>query len=89
MSSGLCGQGADLDEIVGEDAVSTTGSGTAEAGQVGAVPAVAAFEVVDPAFASGAPFDFVAESSAALKLLTGRAGAAHARDRYGAHTELV
>jgi hypothetical protein len=38
-----CGEGADLDEVVGEDAVSAPGSGSDDAGEFGAVPAVAAF----------------------------------------------
>ena len=40
-------EGADLDEVVGEDAVSAPGSRTLDAGQFGAVPAEASFEVVD------------------------------------------
>jgi hypothetical protein len=38
-----CCEGADLDEVVSEDAVSAPGSGSADAGEFGAVPAVAAF----------------------------------------------
>jgi hypothetical protein len=45
-----CGEGADLDEVVGEDAVSAPDSGAVDAGEFGAVPAEAAFEVVDPPF---------------------------------------
>jgi hypothetical protein len=52
-----------LDEIVSEDAVSAPVSGAVDAGEFGAVPAVAAFEVDDPSFGSGAPFDLVAEGA--------------------------
>ena len=45
-----CGEGPDLDEVVSEDAVSAPGSGSADAGEFGAVPAVASFDVVDPSF---------------------------------------
>ena len=69
-----CGQGADLDEVVGEDALSAPGSGAVDAGEFGAVPAVASFEVVDPAFGSGAPFDLVAEGSPVFELAAGGAG---------------
>jgi hypothetical protein len=37
-----CRGGADLDEVVGEDAASTPGSGSVDAGEFGAVRAVAA-----------------------------------------------
>ena len=37
-----CGEGPDLDEVVSEDAVSAPGSGSADAGEFGAVPAVVA-----------------------------------------------
>jgi hypothetical protein len=63
----LCGQGADLDEVVGEDAVSAPDPGSGQGGQFGAVPAVAAFEVVDPSFASCAPFDLGAERFSMLE----------------------
>jgi hypothetical protein len=53
-----CGEGADLDEVVGEDTVSAPGSGAVDAGEFGAVPAVASFEMVDPPFGFGSPFDF-------------------------------
>src|SRR5258708_28795956 len=64
LVSDSCCEGADFDEVVNEDAVSAPGSGAVDAGEFGAVPAVAAFEVVDPSFGSGAPFDLVAEGAA-------------------------
>ena len=84
-----CGEGADLDEVVGEDAVSAPGSGSVEAGEFGAVPAVASFDVVDPSFGSGAPFHLLAEGSAVFELAARRSGLASAGDRHAAHTELV
>ena len=58
-----------------------------DAGEFGAVPSVASFEVVDPSFGSGSPFDFVAEGSSVFELAAGRAGFACARDRHTAHAE--
>jgi hypothetical protein len=54
---GLAGQGADLDQVVGEYPVSAPDRGSVPAVEEGAVPAVAALEVADPAFASGPPLD--------------------------------
>src|SRR5215469_495869 len=84
-----CGQGADLDEVVGEDTVSAPSSCAVDASEVCAVPAVASFEMVDPSFGSGSPFDLVAESSPVLELAAGSAGFAHPRDGHGAYAELV
>ena len=69
----LC-QGADLDQVVGEDAVSAPGAGSCQRGQFGAVPSVASLEVVDPAFASGPPFDLGAERFSMFELPPGGAG---------------
>jgi hypothetical protein len=76
-------EGADLDEVVGEDAVSAPGSGSVEAGEFGAVPAVAAFDVVDPSFGPGAPFELLAEGSPVFEL------AARRRDRGGESRKVV
>src|SRR5271166_5839383 len=84
-----CCQGADLDEVVGEDAVSAPGSGSVDAGEFGAVPAVSALDVVDPSFAPGAPFDLLAEGSPVFELAARRSGFALARDRHAAHAEVV
>ena len=83
------GQGADLDEVVGEDSVSAPGSGSGKAGQLGAVPSVAAFEVVDTAFASGSPFDLGAERFSMFKLPPGSAGSTGSGDGHPAHPEFV
>src|SRR3954453_16239689 len=82
-----CSEGADLDEVVGEDAVSAPGSGSVDAGEFGAVPSVASFDVVDASFGSGPPFDFVAERSAVFELAARRGGFAFTGDRHAAHAE--
>jgi hypothetical protein len=48
---------------VGEYAVSATGSGAPDAGELGAVPAVASLQMVDASFGSGSPFDLVTLTS--------------------------
>src|SRR6476646_9842688 len=70
----LCCESADLDEVVGEYAVSAPGSGSVDTGEFGAVPAVAAFHVVDPSFGSGAPYDLLAEGSPVFELAERGAG---------------
>ena len=82
-------EGADLDEVVGEDTVSAPGSGSVEAGEFGAVPSVASLDVVDAALGSGSPFHLVAEGSAVFELAASRSGLAPPGDRHGAHSELV
>src|SRR3979490_136506 len=84
-----CCEGADFDEIVGEDAVSAPGSGASDAGEFGAVPAVASFDVVDSSFGSGPPFDFLAEGSPVFELAARRGWFTGARDRHTAHAEVV
>src|SRR5258708_17852690 len=71
-----CGQGGDLDQVVGEDPLSGPGFRSFEAVQAGAVPAVSAFGGADPAFASGSPFDGSAGCSAVLYVLAGGPGPA-------------
>jgi hypothetical protein len=83
-----CCESADLDEVVGEDAVSAPGSGSVDAGEFGAVPAVASFDVVDPSFGSGPPFDLVAEGAPVFELAACGAGFGLTWDRHAAHTEL-
>jgi hypothetical protein len=61
-------------KVVGEDAVAAPGSGAIDAGGFGAVPAVAAFEVIDSAFGSGPPFDLVAEGSPVFKFAAAALG---------------
>src|SRR5258705_5340918 len=84
-----CCEGADFDEIVGEDAVSAPGSGSVDAGEFGAVPAVASFDVVDPPFGSGPPFDLLAERSAVLEFAARRCWFTHAGDRHTAYAQVV
>src|ERR1700730_16119799 len=83
-----CGQGGDLDQVVGEDPLSGPGFRSFEAVQAGAVPAVSAFEGADPAFASGSPFDGAAKCWAFLDLLAGGTGSALARDHDSADTQV-
>jgi hypothetical protein len=84
-----CCEGTDLDQVVGEDAVSAPGSGTCDGGEFGAVPAVTSFEVVDSSFGSGAPFDLVAEGAPVFELAAAGAGFARAGDRHTAHAEVM
>ena len=70
---GSGGEGADLDQVVGEYPVSAPDRGSVPAVQEGAVPAVAAFEVADPAFASSSPLHEPAEAAAVLDRLAVRA----------------
>src|SRR5258708_26430238 len=58
---GSAGQGADLDQVVGEDPVPAPDRGSFAAVQPGAVPVVSALEAADPAFAAGSPPDEPAE----------------------------
>src|ERR1035441_5091983 len=69
---GLSGQGADLDQVVGEYPVPAPDGSPVPAVKEGPVPAVAALEIADPAFAPGPPFNQLAEAAAVLDDLTGR-----------------
>src|ERR1700677_242343 len=81
------GQGADLDQVVGQDPVSGPGPGSFGAVQAGAVPSVLPFECADPAFAAGPPFDGAPERGAAFVGLAGLAGFALAGDGHVADPE--
>src|SRR4051794_24501982 len=83
------GQCRDLDQVVGEDAVSGPDPGPGEVVEAGAVPAVLPFEGADAGFAAGAPFDGAAERAAVFVGLAGLAGSALAWDDHGADPELV
>src|SRR3954464_4092281 len=83
------GEGADLDEVVGEDCLSGPDACSVEAVEAAAVPAVAAFEAADAALAAGAPLDDSAERRAVFEGLSGLAGAALARDDDGSDAEVV
>ncbi len=85
----LSGEGSDLDQVVGEYSVAAPGSGAGDRGEFGAVPAVAAFDVVDPAFAAGALFDLLAERSAVFEFAAGGAGFALAGYRDLSDAELA
>src|SRR3954447_27050033 len=93
---GRCGsvdEAADLDEVVGEDAVPAPGSGAGEAVHAGAVQPEVAFRAADTSFAAGPPADHLAEGPAVLDLAAGGAGSAlpwqdHVADPDGAQAGL-
>ena len=87
--SGSCCEGADFDQVVGEHAVSAPGSGSVDAGEFGAAPAVASFDVVDPSFGSGPPFHLVAEGSSVFELSARGTGFTRSWDRDATHSGLV
>ena len=60
-----------------------------DAGEFGALPAVASFDVVDPSFGSGPPFDFVAEGAPVFEFAAAGAGFGCSRNRHAAHAEAV
>jgi hypothetical protein len=82
------GQGADLDQVVGEGPAPAPDRGPLSGVQVGAIPAVASFEVADPSLRSGAPLEQLMEAAAVLDLLAGCGGSGLAGDRHGAHAAL-
>src|SRR5215218_1463667 len=67
---------ADLDEVVGEDAVPAPGSGAGEAVHSCAIQPVVAFRAADASFAAGPPADHLAERSTVLDLAARRARSA-------------
>src|SRR3954463_14315317 len=83
------GQDPDLDQVVGQDRLPGPDACSVQAIEAGAVPAVAALEAADPAFAAGAPLDRLAEGRSVFGGLSGPAGAALARDDHGSDTQLV
>src|SRR5215207_3687014 len=85
----LAGQGAYLDQVVDQDAVSGPDPGSVGSVDAGAVPSVAAFEGADPAFDAGSPFDRAAERSSVFCGLSGFAGFALAGNHHGADTQVV
>src|ERR1700746_1115287 len=84
-----CGEGADLDQIVGQDPVSGPDPGAFGAVDAGAVPAVAAFEAADAAFGPGAPFDGASEGFSVFFGASGLRGSTSAWDHHGRHAEVV
>src|ERR1700756_5255025 len=78
-SGGLsCGEGADLDQVVGEDSVSGPDPGAFEAVDAGQIPAISAFETADAAFRPGSPFHGAAEGFSMFFGASGRRGFASA-----------
>ena len=84
-----CCERADLDEVVGEHAVSAPRSGSVDAGEFGATPAVASLDVVDPSFGSRPPFHLVAEGSSVFELSARGTGFTRSWDRHATHSGLV
>src|SRR6478609_1789502 len=82
-------EGADFDQVVGEDSVSDPDPCSFEGVDAAAVPAVAAFQGADPCFAAGAPFHVSSEGSSVFGGLSGFAGSPLAGDDDVAHTEVV
>src|SRR5687768_11841473 len=74
------GEGCDLGEVVGEDAVAAPDPGTGESVEAGAVQVVTVFEVADAAFAAGSPFDQFAEGWSLFVSASAGAGGALAGD---------
>lgn len=76
----LDGESADLDQVVGQDAVAGPDPGSFGAVDADAVPAVATLEGADAALAPGAPFDCSPERGQAFAGSSGGAGVARAGD---------
>src|SRR5918994_4676389 len=74
------GQGADLDQVVGEDSVSDPDPGAFGGVDPGSVPSIAAFEGADPAFAAGPPFHVSPKRSSVFLGLPGLGWSASAGD---------
>jgi hypothetical protein len=85
----LGGEDADLDQVVGQDAVAGPDSGSFGAVDAGAVPAVATLEGADAAFAPGAPFDCSSERGPVFGGSSGGAGVALAGDHDRTHSQIV
>ena len=83
------GEGTDLDEVVGQDAVPGPDSGAFGAVDAGAIPAVATLEGADAAFTSGAPLDCSSERASVFLGLPGLAGFDFAGYHDRAHAEVV
>lgn len=80
---------ADLDGVVGEDPEPAPGLGSVETVDEGPGPSEVPFEVVDPSFCAGAPFDETHEGAATLDVLAGDAGTSFAGDRHPVDTQVL
>src|SRR4051794_911741 len=83
------GQGGDLGEVVGQDSVSGPDPGSFGGVDHGAVPAVVAFEVTDPALAAGSPFHGAAERALSFDGLSSLRWSALAGDHDLPDSEIV
>ena len=84
-----CGEGTDLDQVVGQDAVPSPDSGACGAVDAGAIPAVATLEGADAAFTSVAPLDCSSERAPVFLGLPGLAGFAFTGYHNRAYAEVV
>jgi hypothetical protein len=89
VSGRSAGQDAELDEVEGEDCLPGPDPGSVAAVDPGAVPAVSAFEVADPALAAGSPLQDLAERWSVLGGLSSLAGFALAGNDDGPNAEVV
>lgn len=89
LGAGSCCEAADLDEVVGEDAVPGPDPGSFGAVDAGAVPTVVSFEGADAAFAAGAPLDCSSERWPLFFGAPGLGGSAFTRYRDRTYTEVV
>jgi hypothetical protein len=80
---------ADLDGVVGQDPEPAPGLSAVETVDEGSSPPVGVFEVGDPPFRSGAPFDETDETAGPLHLLTGDAGPSLTGNRHLGDTEVL
>ncbi len=78
--AGSAGQGAELDQVVGEVTMRARDRGSSAAVQPGAIAAVSALEVADPAFGAGAPLDEPAEPPGMFGVPAGGRDLGFARD---------
>src|SRR5690349_14174292 len=86
---GLCGEATDLDQVVGQDAVSGPDPGAFGGVDAAAVEAVAPLERADPAFTADAPLDGSPEGRSVFGGSPGRAGFAFAGYHDRAHPQVV
>ena len=72
---------------MGENTVAAPGVGAFDASQLGEVPAIAPFEVVDSSFGSGSPVDPSAEGSPVFDFAASGTKFAPAGDSHACHAE--
>src|SRR5262245_18393811 len=83
------GQGADFDQVVGQDAVSAPGGDAVESVNVAACPAESVLDAADASFAAGAPLDQSPQGACVFLSLAGGGWFAIAWYRDGCHPKVV